>query len=90
MAQRAQPISGVPGIAAGTAVVAAVLLAFLGIGLRAEARAVAELFRAHQLEVVSVMCMVGVVPKEFLGLADEDVCRQPVDDAELASHSAQH
>ncbi|WP_227271169.1 thiamine/thiamine pyrophosphate ABC transporter permease ThiP [Roseobacter weihaiensis] len=36
MAQRAQPISGTSGIVAGTCVVAAVLLAFVGIGLRAE------------------------------------------------------
>ena len=39
MAQRAQPISGRPGIVAGILVVASVLLAFLGIGLRAEAGA---------------------------------------------------
>ncbi len=37
MAQRAQPISGVFGIVAASTVVAAVLLAFLGIGLRTEA-----------------------------------------------------
>lgn len=36
MAQRAQPISGQGGIAAGGVVVAAVLLAFVGVGLRAE------------------------------------------------------
>lgn len=39
MARSAQPISGRAGIVAGTLVVAAVLLAFLGIGLRAEASA---------------------------------------------------
>ena len=36
MAQRAQPINGYSGIVAGGLVVAAVLLAFVGIGLRAE------------------------------------------------------
>ena len=36
MARSAQPISGTSGIVAGTLVVAAVLLAFVGIGLRAE------------------------------------------------------
>lgn len=36
MAQRAQPIIGTTGIAAGTFVVLAVLLSFLGLGLRAE------------------------------------------------------
>ena len=39
MAQRAQPISATGGIIAATVVVAAVLLAFVGIGLRAEASA---------------------------------------------------
>lgn len=39
MARSPQPISGRAGIVAGTVVVVAVLLAFLGIGLRAEVRA---------------------------------------------------
>ena len=39
MARSPQPISGRAGIVAGTLVVAAVLLAFVGIGLRAETRA---------------------------------------------------
>ena len=37
MARSAQPISGRSGVVAGTLVVAAICLAFLGIGLRAEA-----------------------------------------------------
>ena len=46
------------------------------VGLAAEARVVAELFSAHDLEVVSVACKVGAVPKESLGLTDKDKIRQ--------------
>jgi uncharacterized metal-binding protein len=42
------------------------------VGFIAEARIAARLFSAHGLEVVSVMCKVGGVPKEHLGLADTD------------------
>jgi len=45
------------------------------IGLEAEARIVARIFSAHDLEVVSVMCKVGAVPKESLGLSDSDKIR---------------
>lgn len=41
-------------------------------GLRNEAKLVAELWREMGLEVVSVICKVGTVPKESLGLADEE------------------
>ena len=44
-------------------------------GLAAEAGVVAELFSARDLEVVSVGCKVGAVPKEFLGLADDEKVR---------------
>jgi len=49
-------------------------LAFCG-GLVAEAKVVAALLSAHDLEVVSVMCKVGAVPKESLGLTDADKVR---------------
>jgi uncharacterized metal-binding protein len=49
-------------------------LAFCG-GLAEEARAVANLFEAQGLEVVSVCCKLGAVPKEELGLDDEDKIR---------------
>lgn len=39
-------------------------------GLRNEARLAAELWRGMGLEVVSVICKVGTVPKESLGLTD--------------------
>lgn len=41
-------------------------------GLRNEARLAAELWRGMGLEVVSVVCKVGAVPKETLGLADDE------------------
>jgi uncharacterized metal-binding protein len=41
-------------------------------GLAAEARVVADLFAAHDLEVVSVNCKVGAVPKESIGLLDDE------------------
>jgi len=45
------------------------------VGLAPEARAVSALFTANGLEVVSVACKVGAVPKESLGLSDEDKIR---------------
>jgi uncharacterized metal-binding protein len=42
------------------------------IGLRDEARAVSRLFSSRGLEVFSVMCKAGAVPKERLGLEDAD------------------
>ena len=44
-------------------------------GLAAEARMVADLFSAQGLEVVSVVCKVGAVPKESLGLTNEEKVR---------------
>jgi len=49
-------------------------LAFCG-GLAAEAKVVARILRAQGLEVASVMCKVGAVPKEALGLGDGDKVR---------------
>jgi uncharacterized metal-binding protein len=40
-------------------------------GLRNEARLVTDLWREMGLEVVSVVCKVGTVPKESLGLTDQ-------------------
>jgi len=41
-------------------------------GLRNEAKLVAELWRGMGLDVVSVICKVGSLPKEDLGLTDRD------------------
>ena len=49
-------------------------LAFCG-GLAAEARIVAHVLASKGLEVVSVSCKVGAVPKEELGLEDRDKIR---------------
>jgi uncharacterized metal-binding protein len=65
------------------------------IGLAAEARTVAKIFEAQDLEVVSVMCKVGAVPKEELGLSDRDKIRSgehesicnPVSQALLLNHA---
>lgn len=40
-------------------------------GLRKEARVVAELFRKHGFEVVSVICKTGGFPKEIVGIPKE-------------------
>jgi uncharacterized metal-binding protein len=64
------------------------------VGFTAEARTVARLFSAHDLEVHSVMCKVGAVPKEHLGLKDEEKIRSgqhesmcnPVTQAGLLNH----
>ncbi len=45
------------------------------MGFVAEARVVARMLASHQLQVVSVVCKVGAVPKELIGLADEDKIR---------------
>ncbi len=42
------------------------------LGLRSEAAVVEKFFRSHGLEMVSVICKVGRVPKEELGLTDSD------------------
>lgn len=42
------------------------------IGLRKEAAMVEKLFRARELELVSVICKVGRVAKEELGITDND------------------
>jgi len=41
------------------------------VGLRREASIVHEIFAVHGLEVISIVCKVGKVPKEALGLSDE-------------------
>jgi uncharacterized metal-binding protein len=41
-------------------------------GLSAEARLAAEVFRAQGLDVVSVICKLGAVPKEAIGIRDEE------------------
>jgi uncharacterized metal-binding protein len=65
------------------------------VGLIGEARIVARIFAAHDLEVSSVMCKVGAVPKEHLGLKDEDKIRagqhesicNPITQAELLNRA---
>lgn len=42
------------------------------IGLAREAKVVAEVFGLYGFEVVSVVCKVGAVPKEWLGLKEEE------------------
>lgn len=42
------------------------------LGLRNEAAVVERFFSAHGLDMVSVICKVGRVPKEELGLTDDD------------------
>jgi len=42
------------------------------IGLKREARAAAEIFRAAGFEVTSVICKAGGMPKEELGLEDAE------------------
>lgn len=41
------------------------------IGLMEESRMVGEILEAHGFEVVSVVCKAGAVPKEEIGVADE-------------------
>ncbi len=41
------------------------------VGLRREASIVNEIFEAQGLEVISIVCKVGKVPKEALGLSDD-------------------
>ena len=45
------------------------------VGLAREAKIVAGLLEARGFEVVSVICKVGTVPKEKIGLADEEKIR---------------
>jgi len=47
------------------------------IGLKEEARMVAEILAAKGMEVVSVNCKVGGVPKESIGLTDEEKILRP-------------
>lgn len=42
------------------------------MGLRAEAKTVERLFSEHDFEMVSVICKVGRVSKEILGITDEE------------------
>lgn len=45
------------------------------IGLRREARTLAEIFEENGFEVASILCKSGSIPKEEIGLRDEDkVC----------------
>lgn len=41
------------------------------VGLRREAAIVHEIFQGQGLEVISIVCKVGKVPKEILGLSDD-------------------
>ena len=41
-------------------------------GLQKEAAAVQKLFEDHGFEVVSVVCKVGGIPKEYIGIREED------------------
>lgn len=70
-----------------------VALAFC-IGLRREAAVVHGIFEQHALDVISIACKVGAVPKEILGLTrdqqiapgnPESMCN-PVLQAGLANH----
>jgi uncharacterized metal-binding protein len=49
-------------------------VAFCG-GLFTEGRTFVQILEKHGFEVVSVCCKVGSVPKEFLGLADDEKIR---------------
>lgn len=51
------------------------------IGLAKEAGMVAEIFEAQGFEVVSVACKAGRVPKESIGIDDEDKIRQGHEEA---------
>ncbi|MBM9616002.1 DUF1847 domain-containing protein [Desulfobulbus rhabdoformis] len=42
------------------------------LGLRNEAKIVERFFKNHGIEMVSVICKVGRIPKEELGLTDQD------------------
>ncbi len=42
------------------------------MGLRKEAKIVASLFTDHHLTVVSAICKIGSVPKEAIGITDDD------------------
>jgi uncharacterized metal-binding protein len=41
------------------------------VGLRREASIVHKMFEGHGLEVISIVCKVGRIPKEALGLSDD-------------------
>ena len=45
------------------------------IGLIREARSFSDILKAHQFEVISVCCKVGIAPKETLGLSDAEKIR---------------
>jgi uncharacterized metal-binding protein len=45
------------------------------VGLVSEARAARDIFRSHGFEVCSVCCKVGSIPKESLGLTDDEKVR---------------
>ena len=64
------------------------------VGLRKEASTVLKIFKSHGLDVISIACKVGRVPKEILGLTDsqkvapgsfESMCN-PILQAGLANH----
>ena len=51
------------------------------IGLAKEAFVVAEIFKIHNFDLVSVACKAGRTPKEKIGLGDEDKIYQGTDEA---------
>lgn len=64
------------------------------VGLRKEASVVHQIFESHGLDLISIVCKVGRVPKELLGLSEEQkispgsfesMCN-PILQAELANH----
>jgi uncharacterized metal-binding protein len=64
------------------------------VGLRREAKTVLEFFKQHKFDMISVVCKVGSVPKEILGLVEdqkivphsfESMCH-PVLQAFIANH----
>jgi uncharacterized metal-binding protein len=64
------------------------------VGLRKEASVVHKMFEKHGFDVISILCKVGRVPKEVLGLSDdqkvapgsfESMCN-PILQAGLANH----
>lgn len=51
------------------------------IGLSREAAMVEKIFRANGFEVISVVCKAGRVPKETIGITDEDKIFQGTDES---------
>jgi uncharacterized metal-binding protein len=51
------------------------------IGLAQEAKAVERVFKGHGFEVISVICKAGRIPKEKIGVKDEEKIFQGTDEA---------